>query len=263
MIRIRTVAVCVWRELLRRKDIYVVLILGSVMLLTLVSLNIFGLGGMVRYVTDVGLTLSWVFGWVLAIHVTARELPQEEARGTIFPLLSRPITRGELIVGKWLGTWSSVAAATLVFYLLVCLLTVGLGGHLDAVSALQAYALHAVALGILSATALAFSTRFNSDAAAALTFTLTGAAFLVLPRVPALLVHQKGFSGGAMLALYHVLPHLELFDMRKRVVHEFGALPSGTWIGIMIYGLVWTALILLLAYLAYRKKRFSRGALNG
>ena len=263
MIRIRTIAACVWLELLRRKDLYVVLILGSVMLLTLVSLNIFGLGGMVRYVTDVGLTLCWVFGWVLAIHVTARELPQEEARGTIFPLLSRPITRGELVVGKWLGTWSSVAAATLVFYLLVALLTIGMGGRVDTVAFLQAYVLHTVVLAILAATALAFSTRFNSDAAAALSFTLTGAAFLVIPRVPALLVHQRGFSGGAMLVLYHLMPHLELFDMRKRVVHDFGALPWNVWAGVLLYGVIWVTLILFCGYLAYRKKRFSRGSLNG
>ena len=62
MLKIRTIAATVWLETLRKKDLYVLLILLSVLLLTLISLNIFGLGGMTRYIKDIGLLLAWVFG---------------------------------------------------------------------------------------------------------------------------------------------------------------------------------------------------------
>jgi hypothetical protein len=36
-----------------------------------------------------------------------------------YPLLAKPITRAELILGKWLGTWTAPVVATLLFYALI------------------------------------------------------------------------------------------------------------------------------------------------
>lgn len=263
MTRACAIARCVWLELLRRKDVYVLLILLGAMLVTLVSLDIFGLGGMVRYVMDVGLLLSWFFGWVLAIHVTARELPQEETSGTIYPLLARPILRCELLLGKWLGAWSIVSVATLLFYALVAVVVRGMGGNMQLAAVAQGFILHCVVLGILAAVALAFSTRMNHDAAATLSFVTTGAIFLIVPRIPVLLTQQGGFAGGVLLAIYNLAPHFELFDMRKRIVHAYGPADWKICVLVILYGLLWTALILFIAWMAYRRKRFARGSACG
>lgn len=263
MTKIITIAQAVWIDYLRRKDVYVLLILLGALLVALVSLNIFGLGGMVRYVMDIGLLLSWVFGWILSIHIAVRELPQEEARGTIFPLLARPVTRRDVLLGKWLGTTIIAAGATLLFYLLVVGVVVARGGRIDVLTLLQGGILHVVLLGILTALALACSTRLHQDAAAALSFVLTGAAFLILPRVPALLVHERGAAGTSLLFLYHLLPHVELFDMRKRIVHDFGPVDWGPLALVACYGALWIALLLTLAWLSYRRKVLSRGGMYG
>lgn len=259
--RLCTIAWIVWMESIRRKDVYVLLILLGALLVALVSLDIFGLGGMIRYVADVGLLFAWGFGWILAIAIASRELPQEEERGTIFPLLARPVSRNEVVLGKWLGTWSVTVGATLLFYLLAWGVVKGMGGSLDAGALMQGFLLHAVALGILAATALCFSTRFNRDAAATLSFVLTGAAFVIVPRIPTLLVHQRGMSGVALFALYHLLPHFELFDLRKRIVHDFGPVSWSACSVLLVYGLLWVCLLLALACLAYGKKPISRGAM--
>jgi ABC-type transport system involved in multi-copper enzyme maturation permease subunit len=263
VLKIRTIAGAVWLEILRKKDLYVLLILLSALLITLVSLNIFGLGGMSRYVKDIGLLLAWIFGLVLTIHISARELPQEETRGTIFPLLARPITHAEIIIGKWLGVWSIVVMATLCFYLLVAGVTIGMGGSIGLAAITQGFMLHAVLLGIISAIALAFSTRLNSDAAATMSFVIAGASFLIIPRIPNLLVHQQGLSSNVLLLLYNILPHFEIFDMRKRIVHDYGPMPNNICALIILYGITLIAIILFIAFLLYRKKRFSRGAIQG
>ena len=263
MLKIRTIAGAVWLEILRKKDLYVLLILLSVLLLTLVSLNIFGLGGMTRYIKDIGLLLAWIFGLVLAIHISSRELPQEEARGTIFPLLARPVTHGEIIIGKWLGTWSIVTIATFCFYLLVAGITVGMGGSIGITATIQGFILHATLLGIISAIALAFSTRLNSDAAATMSFVISGVSFMIVPRIPNLLVHQQGLSGNILLILYNILPHFEVFDMRKRIVHDYGPMPTGICALIVLYGIILISITLFAAFLLYRKKRFSRGSIQG
>lgn len=263
MLKIRTIAGAVWLEILRKKDLYVLLILLSVLLITLVSLDIFGLGGMTRYVKDIGLLLAWIFGLVLAIHISSRELPQEETSGTIFPLLARPVTHAEIIIGKWLGAWTIVIVATLCFYALVVGVTIGMGGSIDITTTIQGFILHATLLGVISAIALAFSTRLNSDAAATLSFVVCGVSFLVVPRIPNLLIYQQGFSGNVLLMLYNILPHFEIFDMRKRIVHDYGSMPTTVFALVVLYGIVLIAMTLLVTFLLYRKKRFSRGSIQG
>jgi len=248
--------------MIRKKDVYVLLILLGTLLVALVSLNIFGLGGVVGYVKDVGLLMAWIFGWILAVNVSSRELPQEETRGTIFPLLAKPVTRFELIAGKWVGSWSIVAFATLVFYLLIMGIVLARGGAFSPVTLVQGYILHCAALGVISAIGIAFSTRMNHDAAASISYVLTGTAFLVIPRIPEFMARETGFGAGALMFLYNLIPHFEVFDMRKRIVHDYGTAGWGTFFLVLAYGILLISLFILVAWLAYRKKRFSRGDLG-
>lgn len=261
MKRARTIAAIVWLEMLRRKDVYVLLILLGALLAALVSLDVFGLGGAVGYVKDIGLLMAWLFGWVLAVALSTRQLPQEEARGTIFPLLAKPISRRDLLAGKWLGCWSVVATATAVFYVLVAAVAAAKGGRFDPLALAQGYLLHTAALAVIVAIGLLLSTRLNQDAASALAYIVSGAAFLLLPRVPQLAASSGGLSATLMLVLYHLLPHLELFDMRKRLVHDFGPVRWPVFAAVLAYGVLLTVLFVLLAWLAYRRKRFTRGDL--
>lgn len=259
MMRIFTIAHIVWLEMIRRKDLYVLLILMSALLFVLLSLNVFGLGGVVRYVMDVGLLFSWLFSVILMVSASARQLPQEESRRTIYPLLAKPITRGELLVGKWMGAWSATVAATMLFYGLVLAVLHLRGGTTEAATLAQGFVLHAIGLGWLGAASMLFSTRMNFDAAATCSYILAAACFFVAPRVPEMLVYQQGVAATLLLALYYALPHLELFDLRIRMVHAWGPVSAEVFITVLLYGIVWTVLFLVLAWLAYRRKPLRRG----
>ncbi|MBN1556845.1 MAG: ABC transporter permease [Lentisphaerae bacterium] len=254
-----TIAHTLWLSVLRRKDAYVLLILLAALPAALASLDIFGLGGAVRYVTDVGLLMAWLFGWILAVIVSTRELPAEEQNGTIFPLLAKPVSRWALVAGKWLGAWLAVTAATVCFYLVIAGITLLRGGSLSPAALLQAVVLHAAALAVLAAAGILFSTRLHGDAAATLTFALSAASFLVVPRIPEFLAQRTGWSAGILLFLYHLLPHFEVFDLRKRLVHDYGPADGRTVALVVLYGAALAGLFLCLAWLAYRNKRFERG----
>lgn len=249
----------VWLEMLRRKDIYVLFILLAALLIGMIALDVFGLGQVTGYVKDMGLLSAWLLGWILAINTSVRQLPQEESRGTIFPLLAKPVTRLELIAGKWLGASVVVAGATISFYLATWLVVALKGGGFNFATLVQAVILHIAALGIVVAIGLALSTRLNADAATATAYVLTGAAFLIVPRVPSLLVTSKGLEGTALFVLYYLLPHFELFDERRRLVHDWGPAPWTSMAAVLVYGLLVTAMFLLLAWIGYRRRRFSRG----
>jgi ABC-type transport system involved in multi-copper enzyme maturation permease subunit len=259
MIRLATIARTVWLEMLRKKDFYVLAILLAALLMALLSVNVFGLEGVTRYVKDLGLLLTWICSWVLAIGTMARQLPQEEARGTIYPLLAKPVSRAEMLLGKWLGAWSIVTAATAIFYVLVLGVTLLRGGSFDAGTLAQAFLLHAVNLAIVTALALALSTRLTAGAASTLAYVATLTAYVMVPQIPVLLTRESGFRATALYFLYYALPHFELFDLRQRLVHGWGAAPWGLVLVVALYGAFWAAFFWLLAWAAYRKKRFSRG----
>lgn len=262
MTRILTIAFTVWRDILRRKDVYVLLILLGAILSMLTSLDVFGLGSTVAYVMDLGLVATWLFGWILSIHVSSRELPQEESRGTVFSLLAKPITRIELILGKWLGAWSVVCAAVFIFYALVMTVVAARGGSFDAVAVLQGVILHCGVIAVMTAIGLAFSTRMNHDAAASISYVTTATALLVVPAIPHLMTQAKGINAGLLLLVYNVFPHFEVMDMRLRIVHGYGAAPLGAVAAALLYGILWAAIPIVIAWLGYRRKRFTRSKLN-
>ncbi|MBI2438446.1 MAG: ABC transporter permease [Lentisphaerae bacterium] len=262
MIQILTLAVLVWLEVIRRKDFYVLLILLAAFLALLMSLNLFGLSAAVSYLKEIGLLLAWLCSWILAVSVSARALPQEERQGTIFPLLAKPVSRAQVLLGKWLGAWSVVGAATLAFYALLAAMVILRGGTFNALLLAQAWLLHLGLLGVIAALAIAFSTRLNADAACVFSYVVTLAAWLVLPRVPDLVLKAPSATRSGLMVLYYALPHLELFDLRQRLVYGWPPAPLPAALLTLAYGLLMTALFLTLGWLAYRNKRFMHGTLR-
>ncbi len=254
-----TLASVVWLEMVRRKELSVLLILLATLLAALLSFDVFGLSQVAGYVKDMGLLAVWILAWILAINTSVRQLPQEEQRGTLFPLLAKPVSRLTLIIGKWLGAWSISCLSLACFYLTVWLAVWVKGGTFQLATFTQAILLHAAALALITSLGMAFSTRMNRDAATVTTYIVTGAAFLLLPRVPSMLIEAKGVTSYALFTLYYLFPHFELFDLRRRLVHDWGSVNWFTLGEILLYAGLMTVVFLSLAWLGYRKRRFSRG----
>ena len=53
----------------------------------------------------------------MAVGTTARQIPAERENRTIFPLLAKPVTRAQVVAGKFLGCWLACGMALVVFYL--------------------------------------------------------------------------------------------------------------------------------------------------
>jgi ABC-type transport system involved in multi-copper enzyme maturation permease subunit len=262
MTGILTIAAILWYSALRRKDVYVLLILLASLLVLLVSMNVFGLGSAVGYIKDIGLLMAWLAGWILAVLISAREIPHEEASGTIFTILSKPVTRAELVIGKWLGAWTVATTALFCFYVLTLGVARMKGGTINLAVCAQAFAAHSVVLGILCTMALALSTRLHSDAAATLTFVASAASFFVVPGIPEYMTRETGWQAGFLMFLYNLLPHFEVLDFRRLVVHDYDAVSAAVFLPVMAYGIALIILFLFLAWLLYRNKLFARGTMG-
>src|SRR6266705_2738096 len=99
------------KELYRRKDFYVLFVLTALLTVAAGSVNFFHDEKIVRYVKDICLLLIWVSALVIAIVTTARQIPAEREARTILPLLAKPVSRAQVIVGKFLGCWVATGVA--------------------------------------------------------------------------------------------------------------------------------------------------------
>src|SRR5439155_1877112 len=91
------------KELYRRKDFYVLFVFTALITLLMGSVKFFHDDKIVRYLKEISLLLIWVSALVVAIGTTARQLPAERENRTIFPLLAKPVTRAQVILGKFAG----------------------------------------------------------------------------------------------------------------------------------------------------------------
>src|SRR5580700_8598229 len=106
----------VLKELYRRKDFYVLFVMTALITVVMGSVDFFHDNHIARYLKEICLLLIWVSALVIAIATAARQIPSERASRTIFPLLAKPVSRGQVIVGKFAGCWLATGLALVVFY---------------------------------------------------------------------------------------------------------------------------------------------------
>lgn len=82
-----------------------------------------------RVVSDLGAASISLFSVAVAILIGATSLHRELEQKTIFPILARPIRRGEYLVGKYLGTLLTIAVFIMADAALVLFINAALGGR--------------------------------------------------------------------------------------------------------------------------------------
>src|SRR5271169_6612081 len=170
------IAKIVLKELLRRKDAYVLLIITALLTLMSGSVHFFGDMKMIRYMKELCLLLVWISSIVIAVTLSARQIYAERESRTLFSLLAKPMSRNQLIFGKFLGCWLACGAALFVFYAFFVVTAVSRGEHF------QAFWMHWVMLGIIVAMVLAGSLLFAAPSSNATISFVIILAILMLGR---------------------------------------------------------------------------------
>ena len=255
MNNITAIAGVVIREMIRRKDFYVLFVLTALITLVMGSVTFFHDPQIVRYLKSICLVLIWISSLVIAITTAARQIPSEKENRTIFPLLAKPVTRTELILGKFAGCWLACGIALLVFYLFFGVVAMTKEQHWPLANYFQAFWLHWVMLGILVALTLLGSLIFSAPSANA-TICLVAAGFILLlgrhlDQV-AMQVPEPGRS--ILLGLYFSIPHLEFFDLRDLVIHDWPPLHLLVCLKATLYAAAYGGFFLILSCLVFRRQ---------
>jgi len=124
-----------------------------------------------RLMLDFGLSAIEFLGLTTIVFISVNFILTEIENRTIYLVLSRPIPRGQYILGRFAGTILAVTAAMAVMALLHGLLLVPLHSAATVPVYLAAWACSVAKLVVVGSLALALS-LFSTSAPTAMTFTL-------------------------------------------------------------------------------------------
>ena len=242
-------------EMIRRKEFYVLFILTVLLTLTAGSVNLFNDGRIVRYLKEICLLLIWISGLLIAITCTARQIPAEREQRTIFPLLAKPVTRGQFLLGKFLGCWLATGLALGVFYVFFGVISGAREQHWPVLNYVQAAWLHWLMLGMVVAASLLGSIVFAAPSSnGTICFVCTTGILLLGRHLNKVALQLAEPAQTILYAVYFAIPHLELFDVRDLIIHNWQLIPWGVIALASLYAMAYTAFFLFAAWLAFRRR---------
>jgi ABC-type transport system involved in multi-copper enzyme maturation permease subunit len=256
MKNIFAVAGVVLTELYRRKDFYVLFILTVLVCLIMGSVNIFNDKQIVRYLKELCLLLIWISSLVIAITTTARQIPAEREHRTLLPLLAKPLTRTQLIFGKFLGCWLACGLVLICFYVFFGALAASRDHAWPLLNYFQAAFLHWIMLGVVVALTLLGSLVFAAPSSnSTICFVIVTTILCVGRYLDAVALAQVEPFRSILYVVYFAIPHLEIpFEMRNLIVHDW-PLIGWNFIGLdALYLLAYAAVFLVAACLVFRRK---------
>ena len=255
--RVGAIARNAFREAVRDRVLYNLVLF--VLLLTVAAIFIGELsGGQERkIIVDLGLSAMLLFGVFIAIFVGVGLVYKEIERRTIYAIFSKPVGRGEFLVGKYLGLCLTLLVNVVVMGLGVslALMYVSRGWDPLIASLWPAVFLIYLELMILTGIALLFSS-FSSPALSAL---LTFFVFIIGHFSADLKSLSTSLeSAGARLlfaVLYYVLPNFANYGFITPTAH--GHSPSPGFVAIVtLYAVVYITITLAIATLVFNRRNF-------
>lgn len=241
-------------ELWRRNDIFGLLVLGLALMVPLSMASPFGAAGASRYLDEMALLLIWGFSLFIALGAGQRLFPPEFDSRTIYPLLAKPISRGRLLVGKYLGavcaSWSALAFFYALFIGSVLLRGGGFAAELP-----QAVILHFAFVAFAVAVSLLGSLLMTASANLTLSSVVLVGMFFFGRRLPVYADSVSGALSWLVRLAYVIAPHAEFFDMRQRLIHGWGAVEPLVFIVVIAYAFVYVSLLLGAAAMVLKRKK--------
>lgn len=252
MTRLWDLAHNTFRETIRDRILYVLVVFALVMMASSVLFGSLTIGQDRKIVLDLGLGAMELFGVAIAVFVGTSMIFKEIDKRTVYVVLTKPVPRPVFLLGKFLGLG-------LTLWILLALMGAGYLG-LAALKGVYSPALiGAIGLiGLQLMVIVAFTVFFSSFTSPILGMVLTFSLYLIGHNTEALRVLAQKASPAVkagMDALYYLLPNLGVFDAKNQVVYG-EAVPAIRWVWAVAYGLAYTLALLATASAIFERREF-------
>ena len=250
MQRILAIARNTFRETVRDKILYNLILFALIMILSSLALGQLTLGNETKVILDLGLASISIFGTLIAIFIGIGLVYKELEKRTVYTLLAKPVHRHELILGKYLGLLFTLFANLAIMTVGLDLALLYTGG-----SGWDSF------LRVVTALAILFST-FSTPALSAL-FTLFlwiighfGNALLGFGELV-----KSAFVKWLCRTLYYAIPNFSNFKiMDSRSILQsaghFMPVDVSAILSAAFYCVLYTALVLSLSIAIFMRRDF-------
>jgi ABC-type transport system involved in multi-copper enzyme maturation permease subunit len=252
--RILAIAMNTVREAIRNRVLYTLLFFALALIGTGVLVSTLSYVEGDRILQDVGFAAIRVFAVAIAIFVGIGLIHREVDRRTIFTILSKPISRSEFLLGKYVGLlltlWLQIAVMGVGFVVVSWLAGAPVGP------------VHAAALGLVGAeiaVVVAIALLFSAFTSPMLASLFSAALWLIghLSRDLRNLGAQSQLESvkRATELLYRALPDLSAFDL---TMHATRAIPIATSDVVfpLLYAAGYATLLLVAATWIFERRDF-------
>lgn len=252
--KILTIALNTFKECIRDKILYNLLIFAMLMIGLSAFLSKLTIGVQIRIVKDIGLASISIFGVLIAIFLGIGLVSKEIDRRTIYTILSKPVQRYVFLLGKFAGLLLTLFVNIAVMTLALIILIYSMGGDVNLLL-LEAIFLIFIELIVVTSIALFFST-FTTPTLSAI-FTLSFFVIGHLTGYIRLFGSQSDLQFVRKLSdiLYYVLPNLESFNIKSMVMYA-ESLEWNLFFLSTMYGLIYASLVLVLSIIIFQKRDF-------
>lgn len=254
MTRVFAIAQNTLREAVRDKVLHSILFFAVLILLVSLAMEEITIGDSDKVVRGVALGGISLFGAIIAIFLGVGLVWKEIERKTVYTLASKPLPRWQILLGKYLGLWLTLAVEVA---LLTVLYTVIIGSRqgMPDPGIYLSVGLLMVELTLLTA----WSTLFSTFASPLMASAYSLCVYFIGHFVDDIKRFGDASDNPAFQdlanTLYRVLPNLEMFNIREEAVHGV-AVPAGEIGWALAYGLGYTAAVLAVAMTVFERRDF-------
>jgi ABC-type transport system involved in multi-copper enzyme maturation permease subunit len=251
---IKGIAINTFRESARNKMFYLLVFFGILFALSSKLVSFLTLGDTMKVLKDTGLAAINFFCVLIAIFTGINLVYKEIEKKTVFNILSKPVSRDEFIIGKFLGLaltmFTALGAMAVIFFAFIVLS----GGGFD-----PGIALYFLMLFLELLVIVAISLLFSSFTTPILSFIFTVSLYLI----GQIMWTYNEFRGYITVplwrkftqVLYYLLPNLSKFNIKNDVVLGVSFHPW-TILFSVLYALAYVLALLALTILIFRRREF-------
>ena len=241
-----TFALMTLRNLLRRRTIWGISIVILIALFGIGQIPSYGVSNEGRFIIDFGLFGLEIGALLLAIGLASNIYPRDREKKTVMPIIAVPLSRGQYLMGRFLGAAIVETAAMLTGCIGLMIILV-MNGHNVPVDMLPATGLLLVEGWFLLAVVFFFSFWTSPPLNAPLTVLL----FIVSQFSVSGFVKLFPQAPGLMRTLRLILPHMDVFHIKDPIAHGID-IPGLYFLLATLYGLAYMAFMLSLALAIFR-----------
>lgn len=247
------IALNTFKEIVRNRFLYLIVFFAFVFILFSIALGRLTIGESSKVIVDFGIAMIEIFGLIGVLFVGSQLLFKEVEGKTIFLILSKPLTRRDFILGKYL--WFS-AVILLLFVMQAILFLWVLFFQWIPIELLILWSLLFTLFKLLILLAIVF---FLSSFMNPMLTILLSLMIYIISHSFSLLLTIFGRMGDVFLYSVQVLqlffPPLEALNV-KDLIGTFDILPLNYFLFNSFYTLTYIWLLLFLTVIVFSRKKF-------